>query len=66
MTAWTGLEVLARRAGRQTLPNHCDRTDLPRAMGEPMKHARAANPPLTGDFAALALELSPGLEAWRG
>jgi hypothetical protein len=59
MAAWTGLEVLARRAGREALPEHRDRTGVPRAMKEQMKRAQARNPPLAADFAALVLEFSP-------
>jgi hypothetical protein len=58
MTAWTGLEVLARRAGRDALPRHGARTDLPAPLARALSHSDAANPPLLADFTALALDLA--------
>lgn len=59
MAAWTGLEILSRKAGRLALPNHENRTDVPDVVSKHMCYDRKRAPPIAADFAALTLELSP-------
>lgn len=59
MEAWTGLEILARKAGRSALPRHREREDVPAAVSKAMTYDHGRTPPLAADFAAMTLELSP-------